>query len=251
MKKFIKLLTFILCLTTTAVSAKPKTNSVNTEALENINTSLERLETAITTLTSQNEENSYNQKQTKSETIMVLKDLQIQINDVKEEQSKLSKELNLQKIEIENLKNITSMLNAKSTSTVDIQEQPKADSAPSDLLIHEKEPVDEKKEDGEKPQKQFTDDETFSMAKKTFNAKEYTDSAIQFAANIKAFPDGKNFHNNLLYLGLSMQNLDNKNGACTAFAKIVNSKEEIKAEVKQRAQKEFDKLNCNPTKEHK
>ena len=91
-----------------------------------------------------------------------------------------------------------------------------------------------------------SDDKSFDLAMAVFDKKDFTESAIKFAANLKNFPEGKNFHKNLLYLGLSMTELENKNGACTAFAKIVNSKEDIEKNLVDRAVAEFDIMKCNP-----
>ena len=90
-----------------------------------------------------------------------------------------------------------------------------------------------------------TDNEKdFDIAYKFFNTKNYTDSAIQFAKNISEHKEGKFFHKNLLYLGLSMKELENKTGACTAFSKIVNSSETIEKFILDTAKDEFKKLNC-------
>ena len=251
MKKMIKLfICFIFCFSSNVFAQRVVRQVNNVEALENINLSLERIENAITSLTSQSEENAYNQKQAKAEQGVVLKDIKLQIQEVKDEQEKFSKDVYASKIEIENLKNIVAMLQEKISvlerQKVEEKKEPvmeeKATKNPTDLLL-----VGSAKSD-EKPMK-ISDDESFKLAMENFDKKDFTESAINFAANIKNFPDGKNFHKNLLYLGLSMKNLENKNGACTAFAKIVNSSENIEKEIKDMAVKEFDLLKCNPEKD--
>lgn len=111
-----------------------------------------------------------------------------------------------------------------------------------DLLITE----DKEKDENNLPKEKQDDTESFNKALENFNKKDFTKSAINFADNIKNFPDGKNFHNNLLHLGLSMKELGNKNNACTAFAKIINSNEKIEKEIKDKAQTNFNELTCNP-----
>ena len=224
----------------------------NVEALENINLSLERIENAITSLTSQNEQNVYNQKNAKAETEVVLKDLKLQIKEVKDEQEKFAKDLYSHKVEIENLKNIVAMLQERLVVLEKKQEEivhKKVEEKKSEDVLATKNPTDllvVNKEE-EKVEK-ISDDDGFNLAMENFNKKDFTESAINFASNLKNFPDGKNFHKNLFYLGLSMKELDNKNGACTAFAKIINSNEQIDNELKVNASAEFEKLNCNPNK---
>ena len=242
----------------------------------------------------------------------IIKDLKQQTKDLQDTNEKLSHEIAIQKVEIENLKNTLSMYsdnikkleqqistlqtsiqqkntpsptiingnnNGNSTAilqsqtttpiiiddtdtttntngTTDTPIQQSATENPSDLLLptfamqtsdqsSANDTTDEQEISPNKPQP-YTDDETFEMALSTYRSKNYTDSAIQFGANIKAFPNGKNFYKNLLYLGKSMQKLDNKISACTAFAKIIHSKENIEAKIKDAAERSFDKLECNP-----
>lgn len=253
MKKII--LTCIFSLLTSISFAKTN-NTLNIEALENINTSLERIENAITFLTSQNEKTAYNQKQTKSETTTIFKDIKLQIDEIKEEQAKIIHEINIHKIEIENIKNIIFMIkdtnknNKNNENNNEDEKEKEATKEPAlivneintDLLITE----DKEKDENNLPKEKQDDTESFNKALENFNKKDFTKSAINFADNIKNFPDGKNFHNNLLHLGLSMKELGNKNNACTAFAKIINSNEKIEKEIKDKAQTNFNELTCNP-----
>ncbi len=241
------LFVFMLCLSN--ISFAQNVGQGNVEALENINQSLERIESAITSLTSQSEENVYNQKKAKAENEVVLKDIKLQIKDIVDAQEKISKDVYSQKIEIENLKNIVAMLQEKLAFVEKVKvreveekkEEEKATKNPTDLLlVGVSQDVKEQK---------ITDDESFKLAMENFDKKDFTESAINFASNLKNFPEGNNFHKNLLYLGLSMQKLENKNGACTAFSKIINSNEQIENDVKDVATKEFNTLNCGVDKE--
>ena len=66
MKKMIKLfICFIFCFSSNVFAQRVVRQVNNVEALENINLSLERIENAITSLTSQSEENAYNQSKPK------------------------------------------------------------------------------------------------------------------------------------------------------------------------------------------
>ncbi len=253
MKSIMKLFVCLMLCFSSSVWAQNMSGRGSIDALESINLSLDRIENAITSLTSQNEQNAYNQKNTKAEMDVVLKDLKLQIKEVKDEQEKISKDVYSQKIEIENLKNIVAMLQEKLFSvekkTPEIEKksfvdekskvEEKASKNPTDLFVG-----GNKEEKAKKP----SDDESFMVAMDNFEKKNFTDAAINFAANLKNFPEGKNFYKNLLFLGRSMKQLDNKNGACTAFAKIVNSTEDIDKELKVGAVKDFEKLGCNPNK---
>ena len=245
------IISILLLLNSINVYANTSTKQ-NIDALTNINSSLERIETAITSLTSQSEENAYNQKQTKAETITIFKDIKLQINEIKEEQLNIANELQVQKIEIENLKNTISMLKEKYSKIATKDPETLLSKENSLLLIPSTTKPDKSEDNNElipeiKEEISYENETTrFEKAMENFNKKDFTEAAINFAANIKDFPEGANFHNNLLYLGLSMKELDNKNNACTAFAKIINSKEEIQEQIKQTAKSNFDELKCNP-----
>ena len=75
MKKMLYLFVCLVVCFSDVTFAQRVNGQGNVEALENINLSLERIENAITSLTSQNEENVYNQKNTKAETEIILKDI--------------------------------------------------------------------------------------------------------------------------------------------------------------------------------
>ena len=244
MKKMLYLFVCLVVCFSDVTFAQRVNGQGNVEALENINLSLERIENAITSLTSQNEENVYNQKNAKAETEIILKDIKLQIREVKDEQEKFSKDLYANKIEIENLKNIVAMLQEKlaliekKSDEENKKSEEKASKNPTDLLVANKN-VEEKKSE------KISDDDSFNLAMENFNKKDFTEAAINFGANLKNFPEGKNFHKNLLHLGLSMKELNNKNGACTAFAKIVNSDEAIDGNLKSMANSEIELLKCN------
>ena len=116
MRNIMKLFVCLMLCFSSSVFAQGGVSHGSIEALENINLSLDRIENAITSLTSQNEQNAYNQKNTKAEMDVVLKDLKLQIKELKDEQEKISKDVYSQKIEVENLKNIVAMLQEKLVS---------------------------------------------------------------------------------------------------------------------------------------
>lgn len=297
------LLIFFISSHTTQTLAQSRQNSLsqistmekNSEIMNTVNTSIDRLDTSISNITAQLEEAIHTQKKATTANNNIIKDIKQQIHDINETNEKLSRELAIQKVETENLKNLISMYsetikkleqklsNNQNTQTsittqkntistpIIIEEETTTSSQnttpneipqtatenPSDLLLQhfntiEQSPTDTETKGSEQTTqnqpKPYTDDETFEMAFKTYQSKNYTDSAIQFATNIKAFPNGKNFHKNLLYLGKSMNKLNNKIGACTAFAKIIHSKEDIESKIKDEAEQGFNKLECNPQK---
>ena len=80
------------------------------DAIENINISIERLENNIATLTGENEKQVHNQNNIKKEITNILSDFKLQLNELYKKQNELDETIKLHKLEIENLKNITSML---------------------------------------------------------------------------------------------------------------------------------------------
>ena len=238
----LKVIIFFICFTPCIVKGA-KTQETNTslnQSVDVLTSSIQTIEESISNLTSQIEKQAHNQKQTKNETVIILKDLKLQLNDIIQKQNNINKVLELHKIELQNLKNTVSMLQELNNFKKN-QEASElfGKQTPNNLLPLKK----EIKEEVIEPIK-TNEEKDFDIAFKLFNSKNYTDSAIEFAKNISNHKDGKNFHKNLLYLGFSMKELGNTNSACTAFAKIVNSAEIIEKAVFDTAKAEFQKLNC-------
>ena len=243
-KMILKFFIFFICFISHNVMAtKSNSNNIPTQSVDILTNSIQTIEESVNNLTAQIEKQAHDQKQTKAETVIILKDLKLQVNDIIQKQNNINKILELHKIEIQNLKNTLSMLQELNSLKNKPENSLLTKNTPDDLLPLKK----EIKEDVIEPIK--TDDEKdFDKAFKLFNMKNYTDSAIQFAKNISEHKESKNFHKNLLYLGLSMKELDNINGACTAFSKIVNSSEIIEKSVLESTKLEFQKLNCKKNK---
>ena len=217
---------------------------ISIEAIDNINSSIERLENNISGLTEQNEQLAHDYTKLKKETVIILKDLKLQINDLSEKFNKLVDINNIHKMEIENIKNTLYIIGNNSSDTAN--SNPVNMKNPTSLLLMNK--IDKKENEIElntnKEYKNITDSDSFNEAFNLYNQKQYDNAAIAFASNIKNFNDGENFYKNLLYLGLSMIELKNINEACIAFNKILNSVETIDTQVKEEAKKKIETLAC-------
>lgn len=237
----LKAIIFFICFASYNVKAEiQNSNNASHQSIDVLTNSIQTIEESINKLTSQIEKQEHNQKQTKSETVIILKDLKLQLNDIVQKQNSINKVLELHKIELQNLKNTVALLQeVNNLHKNNNSNNMLTSNSPDNLLPLKKEavvvPVQTAKTEDEKD---------FEIAFKLFNTKNYTDSAIEFAKNISTHKEGKNFHKNLLYLGLSMKELENVNGACTAFSKIVNSTETIEKFIVNNAKTEFQKLNC-------
>ena len=72
----------------------------------------------------------------------------------------------------------------------------------------------------------------------------YEDAAIAFATGFKKYKNSTKSPDNLLKLGLSMQQLDKKKEACTAFKSLKKEFSSASALILERAEKEAEKLGC-------
>ncbi len=74
---------------------------------------------------------------------------------------------------------------------------------------------------------------------------QYEPAAVAFATGFKNYKKSTKGADNLLKLGLSMQQLGKKKEACTAFKNLKKEFPKSSALVLSRAQKEMDKLGCD------
>lgn len=74
--------------------------------------------------------------------------------------------------------------------------------------------------------------------------KKYTEAAVAFAEGFQKYPKNSKAPDNLLKLGMSMAQLNQKNDACTAFGQLLTKFPEASASVKRRADTERKRLNC-------
>ena len=67
---------------------------------------------------------------------------------------------------------------------------------------------------------------------------------MAFAEGVQKYPKGSKAADNLLKLGMSLQQLNQKKDACTAFNQLITKFPEASASVKRRADTERKRLNC-------
>lgn len=260
-----KLLSFVF-----AVAVFPVTSvmaqGVSEADIRVVEDKIEKAEEMIKTLTSQIEENEYkrkkdaaNQDTKMTATVWDIKSevekIGTNLKEYSEEIVKLRNRNNEMSQQIENLKSdfakmdefIKTIPTKDPKSLMDGKSDMKIESDISEeLLLLSKAPVDaeNKKEDGESSINEVQEYDAYKQALSLYKDKNYTESAIGFADIMKKYPEGKNFHSSLFYLGKSMQKLGKVNNSCQAFANIINSKEVIDAKIKNESIAEFEKLDC-------
>lgn len=220
----------------------------NPDAFANINDNLDRIEVAITSLTSQTENNNHAHKLSQNKIETELKMITQEINSLKNKVA-------IQEMEVQNIKNIVNMLiNQRLNATPDIPflshpaipmpidaatPMPIDTASPmlmnTDLLL----PIIEQ------PDPNAPDELAFTKAITQFNSNDFATASQTFANNIKQFPQSDKFHSNLLYLGLSLKELKIKNNACSAFAQILNSQEDISVSIREKAKENYYLTECN------
>lgn len=247
-----KIIFIFVMLFTSSVMAQ-----VNNDTLSNIESRMDKFEELFKTLTSEMEENGYNQKQERGKIEGLVKELDLSVKELKS--SFEAYENRVKMLEVSNDLLIKKLDNIEQdilkiddfTKTIPTKEplslvESKMKSSPSvvsskledELLVLNKE------KDVQDDSSNVEEFDEYKQALSFYNDKSYTESAIRFAEFIKKYPDGSNFYSALLYLGLSMSELNKINNSCQAFANIINSKEEVAEKVKFRANTEFEKLNC-------
>lgn len=258
-KKMLKFIFVFMALFVNSVMAQ-----VDNEALLNIESRIEKFEELSRTLTSQMEENGYNNKvrNEKMENLVKSIDLSVEnlkkgsleyknrMNEIEKSNTQLQKEIEVLRKSLSNVEDFIKTIPTKEPfSLVDNKEENvenNKNEQSEELLVQNPEIVKDMITDLGLSQKAPDEDleNSYILAKKKYEEKNFTDSAIEFADIIKKYPDSKWFHPSLLYLGLSMKELGKVNNACQAFANIINSKEEVEGNVKKSAGEEFVKLGC-------
>lgn len=276
------------------VNANSTPPVVNLEAIQNIEENLLKLDEVLRDITSQVEKNTFEQKQMKKDTIILIKTINLDIADLKTSQIELEKQLSKYNAEIntefENLANIVAMMqeqlkqqskiiatiateSPKSLVEIDEVALPENKEIEKDTALISEETDEEKKleqnstsdKDNVKEEALLVDsvvktgivEETeivdtkneekiiFDVALDLYNKKDYEKAVIKFADNVKAFPTGGKFYKNLMYIGLALDNMDiPKNEVCSAFYKIINSKETIDKDIIEESNEKFDELKC-------
>lgn len=250
----VKFVFIFMLLFTSSVMAQ-----VSDDALANIESRIDKFEDLLKTLTSEMEENGHNQKRESGRVEGLVKELDLSVKELKNSLSgyenrvkmlETSNELLIKRLDsieqdISRIDNFTKTIPTKEPLSL---VESKAKSSPAvvslkledELLVLNK----EKEAKRENSTVAVAEYDEYKQALSFYNDKSYTESAIRFAEFIKKYPEGKHFYPALLYLGLSMSELNKINNSCQVFANIINSKEEVDSKVKFRANTEFDKLNC-------
>ena len=73
---------------------------------------------------------------------------------------------------------------------------------------------------------------------------DYQNAAKEFMAGYQTYPKGGKGPDNLLKLGLSLEKLNQNDGACTAFSRITKDYPEASDQVKAQIKTERTKLKC-------
>lgn len=72
----------------------------------------------------------------------------------------------------------------------------------------------------------------------------FAEAAVAFAEGFQKYPKNNKAPDNLLKLGMSLGQLNQKNDACTAFKQLLSRFPDSSASIKRRAETERRKLNC-------
>lgn len=92
--------------------------------------------------------------------------------------------------------------------------------------------------DGLTPNAQYWLGESF------FARQNYKDAAEQFLIGYQKYPQSLKAPDNLLKLGLSLQNLSKKPEACSAYARFAKEYPAASVTLKRRVAEEQQRLNC-------
>jgi hypothetical protein len=85
----------------------------------------------------------------------------------------------------------------------------------------------------------------FLQAGVLFDEQKYADAALRFMDNMKAYPNGAKFYDNMFYLGLSLGALGRKDEACRTYKTLLDSDELLEGEMQKRAQAVYAGSGCD------
>ena len=77
-----------------------------------------------------------------------------------------------------------------------------------------------------------------------YGKKDYTKAAVAFAKGYEKYKNENKGADNLLKLGMAMQQLDKKDEACTAFTSLEKEFPKVDAKLKEKAQQGIKELDC-------
>ncbi|MDR1009049.1 MAG: hypothetical protein LBL52_02220 [Rickettsiales bacterium] len=189
------------------------------------------VEDALSALTAKIEKAEFDTKVFKQETGALLKNLSLQMDEVKRDAATAKQRL---EDEIDELKK------QNDAKAAQIQTQPvtpppskKAKGAPRGIIA-----LDKDRDAAPTPALEF------ESALALFDKRDFEAAAVAFADNIERSPEGALFYKNLFYLGLSFKNLDKKVEACRSFDAIIKSAPAADADTATLAAAEYEKLKC-------
>ena len=181
---------------------------------------LASLEEALGPITAKSEEIAHLHKIAQETNSIAVKDLQLQIKELV---------LSVRELETE-VKNLKSALVAASTA------------APAPVPA----PAPEAKKDSAKPTQEIdAESAVFLEATKKFNDGDYQGAIMKFIENMKAYPEGPRFHDNMFYMALAMSALGKKADACNTLKVLLEAGSSLERGLKGRVEAEAERLKCN------
>ena len=211
-----------------AVSARPPVSATTPASSASMNADvferrLSQLEEALAPITAKAEEMAHAQKTSQDANSIAVRDLQLQI-----------KELGLKVREMEmTVQNLSAQV-----ARVETDYKDRLAAAVSALT-----PAASK--EAKKEEAVDTESAVFLEATRKFNAGDYQGAITQFIENMRKYPEGVQFYDNMFYLALSMSALDRKADACNTLKVLTDSGNALERGLKARVVAEAERLKCN------
>jgi TolA-binding protein len=245
MKKTIRIILALAALCPTGIRAQ-EIEAGEESAAAKLESKFVKLEESMAALTAKVEEEAFEEKRRVRESETAAKDAAIRLEEMGAELAAAKKKIAAYDVEMENLRNTAAYLKDQITAL-----ESRASGAPKAIGIAAD--ANPPKDDSAlivapapAPAPETPDDKAYKEAKKAFESKDWAAAAIAFADNMRDYPEGANFYNNLAGLGLSFAELGNGEKACKAFATITSAKEkeEVGLEVQKIAIDKSAELKC-------
>ncbi|MDR1476683.1 MAG: hypothetical protein LBI17_00980 [Rickettsiales bacterium] len=240
MKKTIRIMLALAALCPRGIRAQ-EINAGDESATANLESKFVKLEESMAALTAKVEESAFEEKRRTQESMAAAKEAALKLEELNSELAAAKKKISAYDVEMENLRNTAAYLKDQISAL-----ESRASGGPKAIGIAaaENPPKDDAALIVAPPPPETPDDKAYGAAKKAFEAKDWTGAAIAFADNMRDYPEGANFYNNLAGLGLSFAELGNGEKACKAFATITSTKEEVGLEVQKIAADKSAELKC-------
>ena len=241
MKKTIRIMLALAALCPTGIRAQKIEAGEESDAAK-LESKFVKLEESMAALTAKVEEEAFKEKQRVQESLIAAKEAALKLDELSLDLAAAKKKIAAYEIEMENLRNTAAYLKDQISAL-----ESRASGKPRAIGIADE--ANPPKDDAAlivapPPPPETPDDKAYKEAKKAFEAKDWTGAAIAFADNMRDWPEGANFYNNLAGLGLSFAELSNAEKACKAFATITAAKEEVGLEVQKIAADKSGELKC-------